>query len=768
MLRRGPNAARPGRKKGSRLRVVLLAAVLLVGLVWIWAPAAVAQDVSPWATTTAYPMQVAGQSCVEYNSTVYCVGGRSFNGPVNSAYYASLTQNGIGQWSPTTGYPLAMAYGSCVAIGSYVYCVGGETPNGPFDAVYYASLSANGIGAWTSAVHYPGPIFDQSCVGDAGSLYCVGGQNSTSPTNAVYYAQIDSSTGAITSWTPATSYPTTIFNESCASLNGSMYCVGGDTETASQGRSTSAVYRAVGSGSSLQWGTTTPYPVPVEKADSVTQYYPVPSTSQPAPILVGGEDVNSSGVTYYDSVGYAQAASSGFGSWNMSVHSYPIAVSAGACVAGGFPSAQPSRYYIYCVGGYDGSAYRSEAYYAELAAPAATTTVVSTTTMYSTTTVNVVTTQTVVSTYTVTNTGQGASTGAGQGGLSIIDYAAVVLAAAVVGGSAFVTRAKKKGGKGKKGTPASPARPGPGPKEPGGGGGGDAPPEHFHDGGTMTYAAVHSRGGVTPPEPTPGMPKDQVQADIRFTRPSPGGKAEAEPGTLTFHVTADKYVSGNGQTSSPRPSTFHPTADTGGVNQPAPQQNVAEAKATFVKERIGASSPKPEPVPPPPPSSLVTQGNHDGDPNPADNPPVPSDSSAPLPTATEKIVSLHHPPFSADAHHAGSQTMIDNVPSPADDSAGAGGYWHMHTMQGRITDSKGAGVKGLQVGLTNEKGARLHAVTGDDGSFRFSDLKPGNYTLNVGDYSGQVSMKKPPPPPPPPPPKAPPQPHNIHLVVPGF
>jgi 3',5'-cyclic AMP phosphodiesterase CpdA len=87
-----------------------------------------------------------------------------------------------------------------------------------------------------------------------------------------------------------------------------------------------------------------------------------------------------------------------------------------------------------------------------------------------------------------------------------------------------------------------------------------------------------------------------------------------------------------------------------------------------------------------------------------------------LSTAPKKnavVVSLHHPPFSADAHHAGSQAMVNALDDAFQKSgrtadlvltghvhnyqrftrrmdgswdlpyvvAGAGGYWNLHTMQ---------------------------------------------------------------------------------------
>ena len=53
------------------------------------------------------------------------------------------------------------------------------------------------------------------------------------------------------------------------------------------------------------------------------------------------------------------------------------------------------------------------------------------------------------------------------------------------------------------------------------------------------------------------------------------------------------------------------------------------------------------------------------------------------------------------------------------------------SINGTVTDERGAKVSGAKVTLTFESGAELITATNQAGSFEFSKLKPGSYLLRI-------------------------------------
>ncbi len=159
--------------------------------------------VGQWMNTTADPAGAYGLSCAIYSGYIYCVGGfpnADPQTPTDSVYFAPVSSSGVGPWTNTTAYPVNVAYESCVADSGFIYCVGGEQyfAGGVADLVYYAPVSSSGVGAWTAAATYPfTDATAPSCVTSSGYIYCVGGGLSiTTPlaaipkTSGVYYASL--------------------------------------------------------------------------------------------------------------------------------------------------------------------------------------------------------------------------------------------------------------------------------------------------------------------------------------------------------------------------------------------------------------------------------------------------------------------------------------------------------------------------------------------------------------------------------------------------
>ena len=240
----------------SFLLTVLVIAI--VGFSLISVPVAA----SVWKLTTSYPTTIDQQSCVVNGGYIYCVGGYNPS-PTTAVYYAKLSSTGVGVWKKTTSYPTTIGLQSCVVSGGYVYCVGGVVTS----AVYYAKLTPTGIpasgpGSWKKTTSYPTSILDQSCVVIAGTVFCIGGA-SPNPTSAVNYATL--SAGGVSSWTPATSYPypIPIESQSCVEMTdnpSNIWCVGGYNGNTGLVTSTVGVF-ALGSWCGVTCGLSYPTPI---------------------------------------------------------------------------------------------------------------------------------------------------------------------------------------------------------------------------------------------------------------------------------------------------------------------------------------------------------------------------------------------------------------------------------------------------------------------------------------------------------------------------
>lgn len=266
-----------------------------------------------WTSTEPYPVSVVGPSCTISNGYIYCVGG-SYNGtPTKSAFYANVSVNGIGQWTNTTGYPVPFSKSGCSSYNGYIYCVS-DSGLAYENSTYYARLSPNGIGAWSRSSPYPKNISGPSCTISNGYIYCVGGMNTTSQYSSYlpisppsYYAPVSSS--GIGAWHKTAPYPIKLYNNSCTSYLGYIYCVGGSdvlstimsinftsalnitpgmsaadaasiakqalpgilnqTESADANR-TAVYYAPISAGGIGKWNATYPYPASLADSDCVT------------------------------------------------------------------------------------------------------------------------------------------------------------------------------------------------------------------------------------------------------------------------------------------------------------------------------------------------------------------------------------------------------------------------------------------------------------------------------------------------------------------
>ena len=137
--------------------------------------------IASWTATTSYPDTVdADQTCAASAGYIYCVGGTPTSGgsaPSDYAYYATATASGIGAWIETSDYPTFITGVSCVISAGYIYCAGGETGDGTLQTGFaaYAPVSSSGIGTWTTTTTYPHQVVSPNCVTSSRYIYCAGG-----------------------------------------------------------------------------------------------------------------------------------------------------------------------------------------------------------------------------------------------------------------------------------------------------------------------------------------------------------------------------------------------------------------------------------------------------------------------------------------------------------------------------------------------------------------------------------------------------------------
>ncbi len=149
--------------------------------------------------------------------------GQTYNGLINSSYYATLSSSGIGVWQQTSSYPIIVEGESCTAFQGFVYCVGGST-NGFFatnNSTYYNTLNPYGLGQWVPSADYPTNTSGNSCVTTSSITYCLG-----NGANSIYFGF--SSSAGILGWFNSTyNYPINVTSPYCVTNSSHIYCIGG-------------------------------------------------------------------------------------------------------------------------------------------------------------------------------------------------------------------------------------------------------------------------------------------------------------------------------------------------------------------------------------------------------------------------------------------------------------------------------------------------------------------------------------------------------------
>ncbi len=185
-----------------------------------------------------------------YPPYIYCVGGS-----LDNAYYAPISNRGIGSWTSTNSYSggVSLQYAGCSIYENYIYCVGSNS--GSESQAYYAKINSNGIVGWTLTTNAPDKINNEGCSIASGSIYCVG--SDTGSGAQAYYASV--SANGIGNWVATTSYPIQFQNAGCSTYRNYIYCVGSTTGTANQ-----VYFAPIHNPGIGTWTATTSYPVQIQ------------------------------------------------------------------------------------------------------------------------------------------------------------------------------------------------------------------------------------------------------------------------------------------------------------------------------------------------------------------------------------------------------------------------------------------------------------------------------------------------------------------------
>ena len=210
---------------------------------------------SIWCKTngTANSSGFNGFATVDYNGYVYLFGGNypPDGGITSWTLFCAINNGGTGiissAWTATGSLPTATDYSTSVAYNGYLYEIGG-TQTVATATVDYAAITTSGTLAspgtcagtltapWCASTStgngsLPSATYQSTSAVYNGYIYEIGGWT-TAATNAVYYAAINSSTGAVGTWTGTGSLPTSTYAATSAVYNGYLYEIGGYTTAA--------------------------------------------------------------------------------------------------------------------------------------------------------------------------------------------------------------------------------------------------------------------------------------------------------------------------------------------------------------------------------------------------------------------------------------------------------------------------------------------------------------------------------------------------------
>jgi hypothetical protein len=206
-----------------------------------------------WGSTNSFTTAREGHATVVYNGYLYVIGGCSSTASGASCstmqsdvQYAPINADGtVGTWNSTSSFTTARFDLAAVATNGFLYVIGGCSATTAGNAthcqtyqsdVQKATINANGtLGSFSSTSSFTTARYGLGASAYNGYLYVLGGcsgtANSATYCNAfqsdVQYASINTSTGALGSFSSTSSFTTARYGLASIAYNGYIYLTGG-------------------------------------------------------------------------------------------------------------------------------------------------------------------------------------------------------------------------------------------------------------------------------------------------------------------------------------------------------------------------------------------------------------------------------------------------------------------------------------------------------------------------------------------------------------
>ena len=168
-----------------------------------------------WSASTASPIAILDQACVNVGGTLYSFAGVS----ANAVIATSNKFNGT-TWTPIAPTPQALEYPAACTDGSNIYILGGASSTGtPLTTLYRYNISTN---TYTTLAPFTTGVWNPSAVYISGKIYKFCGTAASGSTSAMEIYDVASNT-----WTTGANYPIAISFVSAIARGGFIYAAGG-------------------------------------------------------------------------------------------------------------------------------------------------------------------------------------------------------------------------------------------------------------------------------------------------------------------------------------------------------------------------------------------------------------------------------------------------------------------------------------------------------------------------------------------------------------
>ena len=190
------------------------------------------QNVKNWSKVSDFPVNIDSSTVFVTKNRVYVIGGYNGTALTSAVYTAEIYSDGsLGTWTSGPAYPTIISDATAIVVKNRVYVLGGANTTAT-SINYYSLIDSDGkLTGWVSAGESFGHrIAYANTFVNKNRLYVVGGWNGVTQTAsaAVYYAIINTD-GSLSSWTQDTALPVALANVSLASVNDTLYVIGGMT-----------------------------------------------------------------------------------------------------------------------------------------------------------------------------------------------------------------------------------------------------------------------------------------------------------------------------------------------------------------------------------------------------------------------------------------------------------------------------------------------------------------------------------------------------------